>query len=80
MNDPHRDALIEQVASAYRAAHPHGGVRPHAAWHDLDAEGRQEAHTRALASRELERALDPEGLSTTAKAVLARITRETSTG
>jgi hypothetical protein len=48
-------------------------VRSHPAWHDLDAEGRVEAHDRAATSRALESALDPEGLSSTARAVLARI-------
>jgi hypothetical protein len=48
-------------------------VRSHPAWHDLDAEGRVEAHDRAATSRALEAALDPQGLSSTARAVLARI-------
>jgi hypothetical protein len=67
-----RERLIEEAASAWR---PRGvqGVRPHPAWADLDVAGRREAYERARAARRLEAALDPEGLSTTARAVLARI-------
>lgn len=67
-----RERLIEEAASAWR---PRGaqGARPHPAWADLDAAGRREAYERARALRRLEAALDPEGLSTTARAVIARI-------
>jgi hypothetical protein len=67
------DELIEQVAGAWR---PREGY--HKAWHDLDAEGRRRAFEVATTNRSLEAALDPEGLSTTARAVLARITAQTS--
>jgi len=50
-----------------------GGMRAHPAWHDLDAQGRRELFEQTVELRALEAALDPEGLSTTAKAVLARI-------
>ena len=66
------DLLIEQVASAYRPV-PRDELRYHPRWHDLDAAGRERAFDRGKALRELEAALDPEGLSTTARAVLARI-------
>ena len=67
------ELLIEQVAGAYR---PHTGdeLSYHKAWHDLDEAGRQRAYDLARALRPLEAALDPDGLSTTARAVLARIT------
>ena len=67
------ELLIEQVASAYRPA-PRDELRYHPAWHDLGPAGRERAFARARALRELEAALDPDGLSTTARAVLARIT------
>ena len=67
------ELLIEQVASAYRPL-PRDELRYHPRWHDLDATGRQRAFERARALRTLEAALDPNGLSTTARAVLARIT------
>lgn len=64
--------LIEQVAGAWR---PEGDdeLHYHKAWHDLDAAGRAEAYELAVRLRPLEAALDPEGLSTTARAVLAKI-------
>jgi hypothetical protein len=67
------ELLIEQVASAYRPV-PRDELRYHPAWHDLGPAGRDRAFERARALRELEAALDPDGLSTTARAVLARIT------
>lgn len=68
-----RRALVEQAAAAWRPTARDGSVRAHPAWHDLDASGRREAFVLAQATRTLEAALDPDGLSTTAKAVLARI-------
>jgi hypothetical protein len=67
------DLLIEEVAGAYRPP-SRDELRYHPAWHDLGPEGRERAFHRARAMRELEAALDPGGLSTTARAVLARIT------
>jgi hypothetical protein len=68
-----QDELIEAAAGAWRPRDPHGTLRYHPAWWDLDAPGRQAAHDRAARSRVMEAALDPQGLSTTAKAVMARI-------
>ena len=75
MGDPGKDreTLIEQVASAYRARDPHGRVLSSPAFHDLDEPSRQEAFDVAARLRRTEAALDPEGLSTTARVVLARI-------
>jgi hypothetical protein len=71
-----REILIEQAASAFRDRDPRDGrARPHPAWLDLDADGRARAFDVATQLRALEAALDPEGLSTTARAVLARIRR-----
>lgn len=68
------DDLIEQAASAFRPRDPRDGrARPHPAWLDLDEAGRQAAFDEAARARRLEAALDPAGLSTTARAVLARI-------
>lgn len=70
------ELLIEQVAGAHRAPPPAFGDLPyHPAWHDLSAAGRARAFDRALALRVAEAALDPDGLSTTARAVLARLRR-----
>ncbi len=75
MGDPGKDreALVEQVAGAFRPRDPHGKILAHPAWHDLDEAGREQAFAAAAELREMEAALDPEGLSTTARAVLARI-------
>ena len=71
-DEPDRSVLVEAVAGAYRE-HDHRGVRSHPAWHDLDGEGRREAFEVACALRSLEAALDREGLSSTARTVLARV-------
>ena len=76
MSARERQALIEAAASAHRARDPRDGrLRPHPAWLDLDEAGRVEAFDAAATARRIEAALDPGGLSSTAKAVLARIRR-----
>lgn len=67
------ELLIEQVASAHRPA-ARDELRYHPHWYDLDPDARERAFLRGRALRALEAALDPDGLSTTARAVLARIT------
>ena len=52
-----------------------GTVRPHPAWADLDAAGRVEAYEATLRARAIEAAPEPDGLSTTARSILARIDR-----
>jgi hypothetical protein len=69
MND---DELIEEVAGAWRPQ-VRDELRYHPAWHDLDDAGRRRAYELARALRQVEAALDPDGLSTTARAVLDRI-------
>jgi hypothetical protein len=68
-----RAILIEAAATAWRPRSPSGEIRPHPAWADLDAAGRLEAYEAARVLRRLEAARDDEGLSTTARAVLARL-------
>lgn len=70
-----REALVETAAGAYRPRRPGGAVGSSPAWHDLDAAGREEAFAAAALSRRLEAALDPERLSSTARAVLGRLGR-----
>lgn len=74
MTPEEEELLVEQVASAWRP-HGHEALHYHKAWHDLDAAGRARAYELARSLRPLEAALDADGLSTTARAVLARITR-----
>jgi hypothetical protein len=68
-----RARLIEAATTAWRPRSAAGEIRPHPAWADLDPEGRAEAYEITRRLRLLEAALDPDGLSTTARAVLARI-------
>jgi hypothetical protein len=76
MNTPdEREALIEACCSAHRPRDAHAELRFHPAWHDLDAAGRAEAADAAYTLRRLEAALDPENLSSTARAVLSLIER-----
>ena len=64
--------LIEAVAGAHRPR-PREELRYHPGWHDLGPEARERAFELARALRAIEAALDPGGLSTTARAVLGRI-------
>jgi hypothetical protein len=74
MTPQEREALIEAVTSAFRPRDAiTGELRGSDAWHDLDEAARVEAFERAIVVRELEAALDGEGLSSTARAVLGRI-------
>ncbi len=68
-----RAALIERVAGAWRDRDPFGTIKSSPVWHDLDDEGRAEAYRISVELRRLEAAADPDGLSSTAHAVLARI-------
>ena len=75
MTREEEDLLVEQVASAYRPSSTGeaGELQYHKAWHDLGAAARVRAYEIARAQRPLEAALDADGLSTTARAVLACI-------
>lgn len=68
--------LIEQALTAWRPTTPDGHVRGHPAWHDLDPADRVAVHEAAEELRQMEAALDPDGLSTTGHAVLDRIRAE----
>lgn len=68
-----RESLIEAAASPFRQTAADGEIQSAPAWHDLDEEGRREAFERSLVDRRLASALDPSGLSPTARAVLQKI-------
>lgn len=70
---PVDEALIESVSTAWRERDADKRITWHPSWYDLDDEGRREAFARTASLRRLEAALDPEGLSTTARAVLDRL-------
>ncbi len=69
------EELIEAASTAWRPRDPSGAIQPHPAWADLDAAGRRTLYEAIVRTRALEAALDAEGLTTTARAVLARIRR-----
>jgi hypothetical protein len=73
MTNQEREMLIEEAASAWRPRTPDGRTLAHPAWADLDEAGREEAFEEALVMRVLEAALDPDGYSTTVRAVAAAI-------
>jgi hypothetical protein len=68
-----RDPPLDAVMTAWRPREPGGRPRAHPAFHDLDEEGRLQAYEATCALRAAEAALDPQGLSTTAQAVLRGI-------
>lgn len=70
---PEDELLLEQVTSAHRERGVDGTIRSHQAWHDLDEAGRVEAFDATVLQRKLESALDPEGFSSTVRALLNRI-------
>ncbi len=74
MNDD-RQRLIEEALTAWRPTAMDGRVRGHPAWHDLDPADRVAVHHAAEQLRQMEAALDPDGLSTTGRAVLDRVLR-----
>ena len=75
MTSDERDVLIERVITAHRPRDPFDALKPEPAFYDLDEAGRLEAYARTVQTRLLEAALDKAGLSSTGRAVLARITR-----
>lgn len=75
MTPEERELLIERVVSAHRARDVFDALKPEPAFFDLDEAGRREAYELSLKTRQLEAALDEAGLSSTGRAVLARLTR-----
>ena len=75
MTPEERESLVAAVTSAHRDRGPRGEIRGHRAFYDLDDAGRREAFDATLRVRTIETAADPRGLSSTARAVLARIPR-----
>lgn len=71
-NDP-RELLVLQATSAHRDRDPDGRIRFNPAWWDLSEDDRKWAFEETVALRALEAALDHDGLSTTARAILARL-------
>lgn len=73
MSDAPVDLLIEQAASAFRERNAWGRIVPAPAWWDLPPEARESVFQLQIESRIVERALQPDGRSTTVRAVLERL-------
>jgi hypothetical protein len=73
MTDEPKDLLMEEAVSAFRERNSRGLVLPSPAWWDLPPGDREALFERQLASRIIERAVDPNGQSTTVRAVLGRL-------
>ena len=73
MTPEEREALVAAVTTAHRERGPRGEIRGHRAFYDLDDAGRVEAFDETARQRALEAALDAQGLSSTARAILARL-------
>ena len=73
MTPREREELVAAVTTAHRERGARGEIRGHRAFYDLDEAGRLDAFDETMRQRTLEAAADAEGLSTTARAVLARI-------
>jgi hypothetical protein len=67
------ETLLEEVLSAHRARSPRGEIIAAPAFADLGPDDRERAYRESLMQRAIEGALHPEGLSTTARAILSRI-------
>ena len=68
-----RAMLIEEATMAWRPRTPDGRTLEHPAWADLDPQARLAVFEETLMMRVLEAALDPDGYSTTVRAVARRI-------
>lgn len=70
---PEQELLLEQVTTAFREEDADGRLLPSPAFHDLPPDLRGAAYEESARLRRMEAALDSLGLSTTGRAVLARI-------
>jgi hypothetical protein len=74
MNARDRELLLEAATTAHRPVDASGRWRASPAWHDLTAADREVLHRQLEVQRAIEAAMDPQGLSSTARAVLRRVT------
>jgi hypothetical protein len=73
MSDRETRELIETAITSYRERDIDGRIVPPPAWWDLPPQALDELFVEQMLTREIERAVDPQGESGTVKAVLARI-------
>ena len=67
------EVLLEAATTAHRERDTYGRLKPSPAWADLAPAQRNELFQRQQVARLIERAVDPQRLSSTARAVLDRI-------
>ncbi len=67
--------LIQAATTAHRERTARGVIQEHAQWNDLGPAERRQVFDLTLAARRLEAAAHPDGRSSTALAVLARLSR-----
>ena len=72
MTPKQREELITEALTAHRETLRYR-ILPHRSWMDLDDVGREQLFEDTVTVRSMEAALDSDGLSTTAHAVLAKI-------
>jgi hypothetical protein len=75
VNEREQNTLIEASLTAHRQRDADGRLLPPPEWWDLAPDALDELYRRQLQSRELERLIDPRGLSSTIRAVRARLVR-----
>ena len=73
MNERERENLIEAAVSAWRPRDLDGRLQPHPAWADLSEANRERLYRETVLQRRFEAAVDPDGLSSTARAVMRRL-------
>ena len=73
MSDDSTDLILESAVSSFRERDSGGRILPSPTWWDLSPEDRDALFRSQFESRILERALDPAGISSTARAVLSRL-------
>jgi len=75
MSEPTKDIdlLVERVVSSWRERAPSGEIRSAPAWHDLAEDDRERAFLESVPARQLEAAMDSDGLSSTGRTVITII-------
>ncbi len=73
MTDDPKDLLVEQAVTAFRERNTRGRILASPAWQDLTLDNREELFERQLESRRIEKALSPDALSSTVRAVMNRL-------
>ena len=68
-----QEVQLEAATTAFRERDVSGRIQSSPAWWDLSPEDRERLFQRQLEARLVEAAVDPDGLSSTARAVLGRI-------